>query len=441
MPVPHLTTALTGPLQQIETALLANQTKIEGWFRQQWARTPAPFYGSVDLRNAGFKVAPVDTNMFPAGFNNLNEAFAPLCIQALQSVLEQMCPYANNFMLVPENHTRNTFYLESVAALADLITRAGFNVKIGSLIEDLDAANTIDLPSGKAITLHPIERRDDELFIVDPDNNGADNGDDDFRPCAILLNNDLSGGRPEILEGIKQEIFPPLELGWSNRLKSNHFAIYQEVATEFADLLGIDRWLINPQFRNCGSIDFRTGEGRGCLQRNIAELLLSVKAKYDEYGIDREPFAIVKADAGTYGMGIMTVKSPDDVIELNKKQRNKMARGKEGLDVSQVIIQEGVYTSEKWGEPDENGQEAIAEPVVYMINHFVVGGFYRVHNARGEDENLNAPGAEFKPLAFAEPGVAPDHEAEPDAEPNRFYAYGVIARLALLAAAREIAAV
>jgi oxygen-independent coproporphyrinogen-3 oxidase len=26
----------------------------------------------VDLRNAGFKLAPVDTNLFPAGFNNLN---------------------------------------------------------------------------------------------------------------------------------------------------------------------------------------------------------------------------------------------------------------------------------------------------------------------------------------------------------------------------------
>jgi len=29
---------------------------------------------------------------------------------------------------------------------------------------------------------------------------------------------------------------------------------------------------------------------------------------------------------------------------------------------------------------------------------------------------------------------------DPDSEPNRFYAYGVIARLAMLAAAREIAA-
>ena len=33
---------------------------------------------SVDLRNAGFKLAPVDTNLFPGGFNNLNQDFLPL---------------------------------------------------------------------------------------------------------------------------------------------------------------------------------------------------------------------------------------------------------------------------------------------------------------------------------------------------------------------------
>jgi glutamate--cysteine ligase len=66
-----------------------------------------------------------------------------------------------------------------------------------------------------------------------------------------------------------------------------------------------------------------------------------------------------------------------------------------------------------------------------------VGGFYRVHTQRGDDENLNAPGAHFMPLAFADACTTPDCQQAPDAPPNRFYAYGVIARLALLAAARE----
>jgi glutamate--cysteine ligase len=72
-----------------------------------------------------------------------------------------------------------------------------------------------------------------------------------------------------------------------------------------------------------------------------------------------------------------------------------------------------------------------------MIDHFVVGGFYRVHTARGKDENLNAPGMHFVPLAFDSPCSSPDPD-EPDCPPNRFYAYGVVARLALLASAIEL---
>jgi glutamate--cysteine ligase len=140
---------------------------------------------------------------------------------------------------------------------------------------------------------------------------------------------------------------------------------------------------------------------------------------------------IVKANAGTYGMGIMTVKSPEDVRDLNRKTRNKMSVVKEGLQVSEVIIQEGVYTF-------ESINDAVAEPVVYMIDHFVIGGFYRVHTGRGVDENLNAPGSHFAPLAFEKPCTMPDCAGAPDAAPNRFYAYGVVARLALLAAAIEL---
>jgi glutamate--cysteine ligase len=109
-----------------------------------------------------------------------------------------------------------------------------------------------------------------------------------------------------------------------------------------------------------------------------------MRSKYKEYGIESEPFVIVKADAGTYGMGIMTVKDASELKNLNRKQRNKMAVVKEGMQVTEVIIQEGVPTFETVDE--------VAEPVVYMIDRYVVGGFYRVqYRARGRDENLNAP--------------------------------------------------
>ncbi|MDH5378887.1 MAG: glutamate--cysteine ligase [Gammaproteobacteria bacterium] len=419
--VPNLTTALTGPLLELETHFLEHQADIEIWLRQQWRKTPASFYASVDLRNAGFKLAPVDTNLFPAGFNNLNSQFMPLCIQAVQSVMERICPEACGVLIIPENHTRNLFYLESLATLQDIIRNAGYKARIGSLIPDLEGPQEIELPSGKRIILEPVKREGDKIFV------------EGFSPCTVLLNNDLSAGRPAILENIEQTVIPPLDLGWANRLKSMHFTEYQQVANEFAKKIDIDPWLIDPVFHKCGEINFMKREGEECVAKGVEETLKRVQKKYDEYGVDKRPFAIVKADAGTYGMGVMTVHEPDEIFELNRKQRTRMSSAKEGSAITRVIVQEGVYSFETWG-----ADKAVAEPVVYMIDHFVVGGFYRVHTGRGVNENLNAPGMHFEPLAFAECLNSPDNNLKPDAAPNRFYAYGVIARLALLAAAREI---
>ncbi len=421
-PVPHLTTALNGPLFHIETLMLEHQSKIETWLRKEWLKHPAPFYTSVDLRNAGFKLAPVDTNLFPAGFNNLNPAFLPLCIQAVQAAIERLCPEAAQILLIPENHDRNKFYLESLATLHEIISRAGFTVRIGSMNPELEQNREISLDSGRKIVLEPLVRIGNKVGVKD------------FTPCLVLLNNDLTSGVPKIFENLEQVITPPPNLGWKHRSKSNHFKHYQQVANEFAKIIDIDPWFIDPLFRNCGEIDFKKREGENCVAKNVGKLLVNIEKKYKEYNIEQKPFVIVKADAGTYGMGIMTVHDPAEVTALNRKQRNKMASAKEGVDVSKVILQEGVYTNETWQEPD-----SVAEPVVYMIDHYVVGGFYRVNTKRGDNENLNAPGMQFEPLAFVEPCNNPNKDMSPDAEPNRFYAYGVIARLAQLAAIREIA--
>ncbi len=419
--VPHLTTALRGPLEQIEEHILGHQAAIESWLRSQWHESPPPFYTSIDLRNAGFKLAPVDTNLFPAGFNNLNPEFLPLGVQAIQSAVDQVLPSALRVLIIAESHTRNLPYMENLASLTEMFQKAGLEVRIGSFAEELKSPRDVDLPSGRTVRLEPVVRQ------------GTRVGVGDFSPCLLLLNNDMSSGPPAALQGIEQIIVPPLALGWAHRLKSDHFREYALVAKEFAALVEIDPWLIDPLFRNCGQIDFMKRDGEECLADNVDALLAMIREKYREYGVTKEPFVIVKADAGTYGMAVMTVKSAAEVHDLNRKQRTRMAKTKGGVHVSKVIVQEGVYTMETWGDA------AIAEPVVYMVDRHVVGGFYRVHTGRSSNENLNAPGMRFEPLAFAQTCILPDQGQAPDAEPNRFYAYGVIARLATLAAARELA--
>ncbi|WP_435627628.1 glutamate--cysteine ligase [Candidatus Ferrigenium straubiae] len=417
--VPHLTTALTGPLLDLERRFLDAMPTIEHWFRAQWLEHDVPFYASVDLRNSGFKLAPVDTNLFPAGFNNLNPDFLPLCVHAMQSAVEKVCPVARGVLLIPENHTRNMFYLQNVAQLVAIIRQAGMHVRVGSLLPEITAPTAIQLPNGSTLTLEPLVRRGNRLGLAD------------FDPCVVLLNNDLSGGVPAILQNLEQAVFPPLSAGWQTRRKSLHFAAYDRVAGEFAQLLGIDPWLINPYFAVCHQVDFQERAGETCLAAQVDTVLQKMRAKYAEYGVKHDPFVIVKPDAGTYGMGIMTVKDASEVTGLSRRQRNKMAVIKEGMEVSDVLVQEGVYTF-------EHIHEAVAEPVVYMVDHYVVGGFYRVHTERGTDENLNAPGMSFEPLAFESCCTLPNPDCAPDDTPNRFYAYGVVARLALLAASLEI---
>ncbi|MEK0412330.1 MAG: hypothetical protein RJA03_843 [Pseudomonadota bacterium] len=422
--VPHLKTALTGPLLSLEKHLIHEMANIEHWFRTQWLEHTAPFYASVDLRNAGFKLAPVDTNLFPGGFNNLNPDFLSLSVQAAMVAVEKVCPEAHRLLIIPENHTRNIYYLKNLFELQNILRKSGLDVRIGSLDEAITEPTTILVENNKSLLIEPLKRIKNRLVLENKTHGN-------FDACAILLNNDLSGGIPDILKNIEQNLIPPLHAGWATRRKSQHFKAYDDVVKSFAEFIKVDPWLINPYFDHASQIDFHARQGEDELAEKVDQILEKIRLKYKEYKIEHEPFVIVKADAGTYGMGIMTVKHGDELRNLNRKSRNKMSVVKEGLEVSEVIIQEGVYS-------EECINEAVAEPVVYMIDHFVIGGFYRVHTSRGKDENLNAPGMHFVPLAFETSCSMPEIDESPLSTPNRFYAYGVIARLALLAASIEL---
>ena len=422
--VPHLVTALTGPLLDLEKKILSATPAIERWFRMEWQEHTPPFYCSVDLRNAGYKLAPVDTNLFPGGFNHLATEMLPLSVQAAMAAIDKYCPDARNLLLIPETTPRNPQYLQNVARLMQIFRQTGLHVRLGSLSPEITQPTPLALPDGNMLVIEPLVRSA----------NGRRIGLVDFDPCTILLNNDLSAGIPAILENIhEQSLLPPVHAGWALRRKSNHLAVYDEVAKKFGKLIDVDPWLVNPFHAKCGEVNFEDDNGSECLADNVSMLLAKIRKKYKEYGIkDQKPFVIVKPDAGTYGRGILTVKDASELKDLNRTQRERMSVIKDGVPVSDVVIQEGVPTF-------ESIKDAVAEPVVYMIDRYVVGGFYRIHAERGVDQNLNAPGSQFVPLAFAQQHAVPDLKAKPGtAAPNRFYVYGVVARLGLLAASLEM---
>ena len=421
--VPHLITALTGPINELEQRIIDSMPATERWFRLEWMEHTPPFYTSVDIRNAGFKLAPVDTNLFPNGWNNLTSEMLPLAVQAAMAAIEKICPEARNLLIIPENHDHSSAYLSNLAQLQRIFNMAGLNVRVGSVSPDVKKTTVIELPHGESLTLEPVVRTRHRLCLKN------------FDPCTILLNNDLSAGAPGILEDLhEQYLLPPLHAGWTVRRKSNHFRSYEEVAKRFGKVLGIDSWLINPLFLKCSDVDNSHQGGLEALQSQVDALLAKVRRKYKEYGIKEKPFAIVKADNGAADSAVITVRDAKELAVQGRKPGSKTAAKESGTILGDVIVQEGVLTQERL-------HSAVAEPVVYMMDRYVVGGFYRMHPDRGVDENLNSPGSSYVPLAFDQSTHMPQLGARPGVSaPNRFYMYGVVARLAMLAASYELEA-
>ena len=418
--VPHLVTALTGPINELEQRVLDTMPAIERWFRLEWMEHTPPFYASVDVRNAGFKLAPVDTDFYPSGWNNLTPAMLPLAVQAAMVAIEKICPEARNLLIIPEHQPRNSFYMSNLAQLRRIFHMAGLNVRIGSISPEVKKATEIVLPGGESILLEPVIRTKGRIGVKD------------FDPCTILLNNDLHAGIPGILEDLHQQyLLPPLHASWTTRRKSKHFQCYEEIAKRFGKLIGIDPWLINPLYETCADVDLATPDGVAKLTAGVDALLTKVRRKYKEYGIKEKPFVVVKANNGSSGRGLMTVRESKDMAALLKKSS---ADGLVQGGVQELIVQEGVLTHERMND-------AVAEPVVYLMDRYVVGGFYRVHAERGIDEDLSAPGSSYVPLAFGSSAQLPQLGVRPGvSEPNRFYMYGVVGRLAMLAASYELEA-
>ena len=391
--------------ENIHEKIIDNHQLIEGWFRNQWLKYPAPFYSSIDIRNSGFKISPVDTNLFPAGFNNLNKDFESLYITAIKHSLDILKTKIDKILIIPEDHTRNLYYIDSLNYLSTLIEKAGFEVIV----------------SKPGINNHKFKNINSMLEY------------DGFVPDAILLNNDLSNGIPEFLNSVKQVILPSKNIGWTMRSKTDHFNYYSDVCTNFSNLLDIDSWLIEPEFRNCGEINFKTKKGEDCLIYHAERLLNIVSEKYEKYSINEKPYIMIKADSGTYGMGIISINDIAEIKNLNRKQRNKMLSTKGSVMPDKVILQEGVYSFEE--TKDSNN---VAEPVIYSFSNYLIGGFYRTHENKKNNESLNSPGMIFQPIPLNDICISPELSQPIDSQTNRYYVYGVIARLAILAAAKEL---
>ncbi len=391
-------------LAQLKALIDAESAAIESWFDEQYGNEARPFYSSVDLRYSGHKLAPVDTNLFPAGFNNLSDAAKTNAAASMHTYLSTHYPEAKRILIVPENHTRNLGYLANLHTLCRLLTNNGYETALGRMDSESDEAIMLETAAGEQMESLPILRDGDIIRRRDG-----------FTPDLVLVNNDLTSGAPEMLCGAAQPVIPRPGMGWYRRRKSEHFNAYTKTANAFSQRFDLDPWLISTVTHQCGLINFREKKGIECVALGVEKVLRAVREKYQQYGIDETPYVFIKADSGTYGMGIMVAESGEDVYAMNKRTRNKMNVIKEGAPNTHVVLQEGVPTV-------DSCEGAVAEPLIYLANGEVAGGVYRSNPARDARISLNTPDMVFRPM---------------DESGDDYAAYRLVARLATLATLRE----
>ncbi len=360
-------------LEELGLRLEEKREELRQWFSRKRAEVAIPIYGSVDIRDSGFKVAVVDANHFPAGFNNVAEEDIPLLSQLMQEHIVRTHPGTEHIHLYPESHTRNPGYVENLITLKSILSQGGFAVTVGSpsLVEygSLDGLT-------KPLSLQRCAVDVEDNLVVEE--HGI--------PDLVILNNDLTGG---ILPGLLNDsVSPSAQMGWHRRRKSEHFIALQGYCQEVAELLDIDDWHLQPLWFVS---EDKCLERESCLTELAAEInefIARIQGKYDALGIKEKPHIFVKNDRGTYGLGMLTITEGEQLLNLSKRKLHKLTYGKGGALAENFLIQEGVPTVLEW-------QGAPIEPVVYLVDGEAASWFYRTNSKRDRISNLNSPSAQF----------------------------------------------
>lgn len=367
---------------------------------------PVPFYTSVDIRESHEKFAPVDNNIYPAGFNNLCKLDLEYAATIMRKTILEIKSDAKVVAIIPEAHTKNLFYLDHLAILGKTVEDAGFSVCFISPDEHLfEGQEKLELVShsGYDLTFQKMSIEEKQLCSC---GNKAD---------LIILNNDQSTEFELDWNKLETPVVPTPLIGWYQRSKITHFEHYKKAAEDFCEHFSINPDLVQAKFVTANDVDFSSKQGLENLSAQVDNLLQE---------LPKDSRVFIKGAQGTYGMGISVVSSGSEVLEMNRKARKKMDIGKSGIKFTSLIIQEGIKTVLKY-------EDNPAEVTIYQIGGKSVGGFMRTNTQRDEHSNLNAKGMVFKKFCISEIQDNQDFKASEAL-------YSLLARISTLAAAYEI---
>ncbi len=358
-----------------------NFPEVQKWFATKTRQLAYPIYSSYDIRDAGYKITNVDANIYPAGFNNICPTDKETSVGLFKKYIEVHYPFSvKKILLITEEHTKNPYYLENVYTISDLLSQAGYEVRL-SFPRELPEVLTLESVTGHRLQFGSGFHH--SAWVKD------------FSPDLVLSNNDFSLALEEWGSQLDKPLNPPRELGWYQRKKSRYFKNYNQLTDEFSQLIKVDPFLLRVETEEFTEFDIASDVSRDHLATQVDTFLRTLKVKYASEKISQEPFCFVKNNSGTYGLGVVKVNSAQEIKEWTYNARKKMKAAKGGKQIEQVIIQEGIPSIVKAGE-------ASAEPVIYMIGCELAGGFLRTHAEKSATESLNSPGAVYKKLCVTD---------------------------------------
>lgn len=391
----------------LDSYICHHWNEINKYIEDLCTNLPIPFYSSVDIRESKTKYAPVDHNMYPAGFNNVCSIDLRGSLPIIKSTIAKLNSEAKSVGIIPESNTKNLFYLDHLFALSNLIQGAGYEVSIISFDENIFEGESATLSlvshSGHAIEIKKAILNDGMIF------------DQTKKLDVVIMNHDQSNPLPVDWKKVSTPISPSPLIGWFRRQKNIHFSYYHKIVNQFAEHFKIDPNLLQAKFRAVDNVDFETKEGLEPLANTVDELI-------NELGTGAKVF--VKASQGTYGMGISVVSSGEEIRSMNRKTRNKMDVGKNAIKFTSVLVQEGVETIIKY-------DDSPAEITIYLVDGKCIGGFMRANAEKDSLGNLNSRGMVFRKLCMTDISQDDDHKCKEAI-------YSIIARLSVIAAAHEI---
>jgi len=188
---------MTSAMSMLMERIKLHQNELHDWLTSYEGANELPLYSSVDIRDAGFKMAVVDTNIFPGGFNNICEHGLEDSIEFFKKAIYKRESQCKDILIIAEEHTRNTWYLENVRVIEQIIKNAGFNVKVATFLtvqpSFCEKMNFVELETatGKPIRIYCFNKILEEIQA------GRENFD------LIIMNNDLTTGVPDILKKLK----------------------------------------------------------------------------------------------------------------------------------------------------------------------------------------------------------------------------------------------